>query len=588
LTLVAPEERQVPLHPCGEGYHAAIVEEVFPGARYFYLLDGKLQRPDPASRFQPETVHGPSEVVDSAFDWTDREWFGLPLRDYIFYELHVGTLTSEGTFEAIIPHLPELVDLGITAVELMPVAQFPGHRNWGYDGVYPFATQDSYGGPAGLKTLVNACHAHQLAVVLDVVYNHLGPEGNYLRDFGPYFTQRYQTPWGEALNFDGEYSDEVRRFFIENALQWQREFHIDALRLDAVHAIRDFSATPFLQQLARATRDQAERSNRRFHLIAESDLNNPRLIRPEILGGLGLDAQWADDFHHALHVLLTGERDGYYRDFGGTGQLAKIFRQGYAYTGNYSPFRRCSHGSPPDQTSAKQFVVYAQNHDQIGNRLLGERLSQLATFEQLKLAAGTTLLSPFLPLIFMGEEYGEIAPFQYIVSHSDAELLEAVRRGRQQEFAAFEWQQEMPDPGAAATFEQCRLNPAVCLDGGNQATLKEFYKELIRLRKTVPTITCADKCNLTALPFEAQEALAVFYECRPATVCLLLNFSEQPVKLTLDLGHRTWTKLLDSTEPHWAGPGSSIPEQITSRGRTSVQLNPTAVALIQTLAEPVI
>jgi maltooligosyltrehalose trehalohydrolase len=581
VEVVEPGQRIEPLRAGRGGYHSAILEGIFPGTRYFLRLDGKLQRPDPASRLQPETVHGPSEVADPEFNWTDQGWFGLPLRDYVLYEVHVGAATSEGTFEALIPRLSDLRDLGVTALELMPVAQFPGGRNWGYDGVYPFAVQNSYGGPEGLKRLVDACHQHGLALVLDVVYNHMGPEGNYLRDFGPYFTERYRTPWGESLNFDGEESNEVRRFFIENALQWQREFHIDALRLDAVHAIRDFSAVPFLQQLARATAEQAERLNRRFYLIAESDLNDPRLIRPESLGGCGLAAQWSDDFHHVLHVLLTGEHGGYYSDFDGTGQLAKVFEQGYVYTGGYSRFRKCNHGSPPDQTSARQFVVYSQNHDQIGNRLLGERLSGLVGFEKLKLAAGAVLLSPFLPLLFMGEEYGETVPFQYFVSHGDPTLLEAVRQGRRREFAAFKWDHEMPDPGAAATFEQCRLNWEAFQDGGQPALLREFYKELLRLRREVPAIAEAEKSDIDARPYSTQKALLISYGSAGGGVEALFNFSDESVRLSLDLSAGEWSSLLDSAEPRWGGSGSTVPQKIHSSGRASLQLSPHSFVVLQ-------
>lgn len=394
LHLVHPVEALHPLTKTDRGYHIGLVQGVEPGAGYFFRLDGKTDYPDPASRYQPDGVHGASEVMDVTFGWEDATWFGLPLGEYIIYELHVGTFTPEGTFEAIIPHLAELKHLGITAIELMPVAQFPGSRNWGYDGVGLFAVQNSYGGPIGLKKLINACHAYGLAVVLDVVYNHLGPEGNYLRAFGPYFSEEYRTFWGPALNFDGPDSDEVRRFFLENALQWQRDFHIDALRLDAVHAIRDASAIPFLQELAAVTNGETEKLNRRFYLIAESDLNNPRIILPEISGGFGLDAQWSDDFHHCLHVLLTGEQSGYYADFGGLSSLAKFFREGYTYTGEYSQTRRRRHGMRAPLNSAKQFVVFAQNHDQIGNRMLGERLTHLTSFEDLKLVAACVMLSP--------------------------------------------------------------------------------------------------------------------------------------------------------------------------------------------------
>lgn len=410
VRLLTPRPRVATLDRGGQGYHHGVLEGVERGSLYVYRLDGGPERADPASRSQPQGVHGPSEVVDPQFPWEDVSWVGPRLQDYILYELHVGTFTREGTFDAIIPHLTDLRELGVTAIELMPVAQFPGTRNWGYDGVFPFAVQDSYGGPAGLKRLVNACHREGLAVVLDVVYNHLGPEGNTLGDFGPYFSERYRSPWGPALNFDGPGSDEVRRFFIENALAWITDYHVDALRLDALHAILDLSAYPFLAELAAAVRERAARLHRRVYLIAESDLNDPKLVRPPEVGGYGLDAQWNDDFHHALHALLTGERTGYYEDFGTVAHLARAFTEGYVYTGQYSVYRRRRHGVPARALPAHAFAVFAQNHDQVGNRMRGERLSALVPFEALKLAAAVVLLSPYLPLLFMGEEYGETAP----------------------------------------------------------------------------------------------------------------------------------------------------------------------------------
>jgi malto-oligosyltrehalose trehalohydrolase len=373
--LISPIDRLMPLQRDERGYHSGVVDDVPCGADYLFRLDDDHERPDPASRWQPGGVHGPSRVVDPWFEWMDSGWPGLPLKDYIIYELHVGTFDQAGTFDGVIAHLAELKELGITAIELMPVAQFPGTRNWGYDGVYPFAVQDSYGGPAGLKRLVNAAHREGLAVVLDVVYNHLGPEGNYLGQFAPYFTDRYRTPWGAALNFDGPESDEVRRYFTENALYWIAEFHMDALRLDAVHAIRDFSAVPFLEELAEACHREAEARHRHIHVIAESDLNMARHILPRDLGGYGMDAQWSDDFHHCLHVLLTGERAGYYGDYGEVDQMAKVWREGYAFTGEPSRYRRRRHGSSPRRNPVKQFVVCGQNHDQIGNRRLGDRWS---------------------------------------------------------------------------------------------------------------------------------------------------------------------------------------------------------------------
>jgi maltooligosyltrehalose trehalohydrolase len=405
LRLVQPEELVVSMEQDARGFFDVTVPDVRAGARYLFRLDGDLERPDPASRSQPEGVHGPSEVVDpTAFDWTDGAWFGHALADYVIYELHVGTFTDEGTFDAIIPHLDGLRDLGVTMIELMPVAQFPGARNWGYDGVALFAVQDSYGGPDGLRRLVDACHARGLGVILDVVYNHLGPEGNYLRDFGPYFTDHYSTPWGDAVNFDRAGSDQVRAFFVENALHWLDEYHVDAFRLDAVHAIFDQSATHFLEEYTTAVHEYAERAGRRVAVIAESDLNDARLIRSREAGGYGMDAQWTDDFHHALHALLTGERDGYYRDYGSAAHLARAMSRGFVLTGQYSEYRDRRHGASHGLADGRRFVVCSQNHDQVGNRALGDRLSTNLDLAQLKLAAGAILLTPFTPMLFMGEE----------------------------------------------------------------------------------------------------------------------------------------------------------------------------------------
>lgn len=581
VRLLSPGERVVPLRRVERGYHQAHVEGVCPGANYVYRLDGGVERSDPASRFQPNGVHGPSQIVNPQFPWGDGAWFGIPLRDYILYELHVGTFTTEGTFDAIIPQLPMLKDLGITAIELMPVAQFPGSRNWGYDGVFPYAVQNSYGGPTGLKRLVDACHQAELAVVLDVVYNHLGPEGNYLEEFGPYFTEHYRTPWGAAINFDGECSDEVRRFFLQNALAWQTEFHIDALRLDAIHAIKDNSAFPFLQELAQVTQRRAESLNRRFYLIAESDLNDARVISPQALGGFGLDAQWNDDFHHCLHVLLTGESSGYYADFKGVDLFGKVFQHGFAYTGQYSRFRKRRHGNLPRSSSAKQFVVCSQNHDQIGNRLKGERLSALASYEGLKLAAATVLLSPFIPLLFMGEEYGESAPFQYVVSHTSPELVEAVCQGRSKEFSGFDWQGAVPDPAAEATFQRCILNRERCGTEDPHRTLYGFYRELIRLRKQSNAIGQADLNSLQVQAYKREAVLRILYEAASESFCLVICFSAQPVSMVLDFPKGSWSKILASSAAVWGGPGSSVPDRFKSAGRLELQLQPTSVVAFQ-------
>ena len=560
------------------GYYECTVQGVSPGSRYFYRLNQSTERPDPASCFQPEGVHGPSEVVDRQFPWEDHAWHGLPLSGYVIYELHVGTFTSQGTLDAIIPHLDVPCDLGVTAVELMPLAQFPGGRNWGYDGAYPFAVQNSYGGPQALKRLVNACHQRRLAVILDVVYNHLGPEGNYIGEFGPYFTNRYHTPWGRAMNFDGPESDHARNFFIQNALYWITEFHIDALRLDAVHAILDHSPRPFLEELALTIKNQAERLNRRIHLIPESAANDARLIRARELGGYGLDAQWSDDFHHSLRVLLTGERTGYYEDFGDLRHLVKAFREGFVYSGEYSPFRRRRHGSSSRDLPADRFVVYSQNHDQIGNRMKGERLSQLVSFEALKLAAATVILSPFIPLLFMGEEHGETAPFQYFISHIDPELVEAVRLGRRAEFSNFAAGHDVPDPQDEATFYRCKINHSL-RGQGRHRVLFEFYKELLRLRRDLPALSVLSKENLEVGSFERKKVLWLRRWSGGDEASLLLSFSPIPAAVKISLPDGAWRKELDSAQERWQGPGSTVPAEVTGDRDIELLLAPHAAVL---------
>jgi maltooligosyltrehalose trehalohydrolase len=577
--LVFPQDRLIPLSEDRRGYHRAECDGLEPGTRYFYRLQAATERPDPASRFQPEGVHGPSELVDSRFDWQDRCWQGLPLDCYVLYELHVGTYTAQGTFEAVIEHLDDLQALGITALELMPAAQFPGSRNWGYDGVYPFAVQNSYGGPTGFKHLVNACHQKGLAVVLDVVYNHLGPEGNYFADFGPYFAQHYHTPWGAPLNFDGPESDEVRRYFIENALYWVSEFHIDALRLDAVHAILDFSARPFLQELTETVQAKAEQLDRRVYLIAESALNDTRLIQPRELGGFGFDAQWSDDFHHALHTRLTSEKTGYYMDFGRFDQLKKAFREGFVYSGQYSAFRRRRHGNSSRHIPADRFVVCAQNHDQVGNRLKGERLSALVPFEALKLSAGLVLLSPFIPLLFMGEEYGETAPFPYFVSHSDQSLIEAVRQGRRREFAAFHWTEEPPDPQDEATFMSAKLDHSLRTRRTRHRILFEFYRELLRLRREQPALAHLSKEHVEVDASAHRQILVVHRWTEADEAVVVSHLGDQPAAVPAPMPVGRWIKLLDSAEARWEGPASRVPAELISDGEVTLELAPYALLL---------
>lgn len=570
--------RIVPMQETERGYHEAKVAGVKPGDLYLYQLKPQTERADPASRFQPDGVHGPSQVVDGKFRWDDKGWSGLPLKDYIIYELHVGTFTPTGSFAAVIAYLEYLIQLGVTAIELMPVAQFPGGRNWGYDGVFPFAVQNSYGGPPGLKQLVNVCHQRGLAVILDVVYNHLGPEGNYLADFGPYFTDRYQTPWGPALNFDGPFSDEVRTYFIQNALYWLTEFHIDALRVDAVHAILDRAPTTFLEDLSSQVHCTAERLKRQMFLIAESADNDARLIRPREQGGYGLDAQWNDDFHHCLRALLTGERSGYYEDYGGFAQFVKAYRDGFAYSGEYSRFRRRRHGNSSSDIPAERFVVFAQNHDQVGNRMLGDRLSQAVAFEDLKLAAGLVILSPFIPMLFMGEEYGEKSPFPYFVSHSDTGLIEAVRRGRESEFSGFQWQGEVPNPQEGKNFLRAKLDHEL-RNAGEHMVLLKYYRQLIALRKTIPTLGTAEKSELDVIGFESDRVLAVHRWRADDRTLLMANLGEAAATVTVSLLRGHWRKIVDSADQTWRGAGSLSPQEFDTVGENGFTLAAKSCAL---------
>ncbi|MCF8107051.1 MAG: malto-oligosyltrehalose trehalohydrolase [Desulfohalobiaceae bacterium] len=557
-------QRTVPMERLEEGYYQVTCPDTPPETRYSYLLPGGQQRPDPASRFQPGDVHGPSEVVDQGrYPWRDSAWRMFPKEEIIAYELHTGTFTPEGTFEAVIPRLDALQELGVNTLNLMPVAQFPGSRNWGYDGVLLYAVQNTYGGPQGLKQLVDACHCRDMAVILDVVYNHLGPEGNYLAQFGPYFTETYQTPWGEALNFDGAHSDQVRNFFIENALYWLREFHVDGLRLDAVHAILDMSAKPFLQELAEKVDYFRKQHKRQAYLIPESDLNDTRLIRSRESGGFGHDAQWNDDFHHALHALLTGENHGYYQDFGRPAHLTKSLQQGYAYTWDYSPYRRRHHGNYSMDIPGDRFVAFSQNHDQVGNRMLGDRLSSLVSFEALKLAAASVLLSPFLPLLFMGEEYGEEAPFLYFVSHSDPDLIQAVREGRKKEFAVFDWPGDPPDPQSEATFQRCILNWEQRSQGDHKRLL-DFYRELIRLRRELPALAHPDRGSRKAWSDDRKKLVFLQRNNQGGQVLCLYSFGAMEQRVELDPGPGEWSRVLDSAGSAWGGPGSFLPERVAS------------------------
>ncbi|MBF2026077.1 MAG: malto-oligosyltrehalose trehalohydrolase [Oscillatoriales cyanobacterium C42_A2020_001] len=578
IQIVSPEPQTIALKPQENGYWHAIAQDVYPNACYRYRLNEEETHPDPASRFQPDGVHGASQVIDLQFQWTDQAWKGQPLESLILYELHVGTFTAEGTFAAIIPRLKELKETGINAIEIMPIAQFPGdqnaasevaYRNWGYDGVYPFAVQNSYGTPQDLMQLVDACHQHGISVVLDVVYNHFGSEGNYMNHFAPYFTETYQTPWGSAMNFDDAYSQEVRSYFINNALYWLRDFHIDALRLDAVQAIYDLGAKHFLQELTEAVDSLSQATGKKHYLIAESDLNNPILIRPIEAYGYGLDAQWSDDFHHALHVLITGDQQGYYQDFGRCADLAKAYEDTFVYDWKYAPHRHRFHGASCRDRSPTQFVVCIQNHDQIGNQMLGERLLPRTSFEHVKLAAGAVLLSPNIPLLFMGEEYGETAPFTYFVSHSDPELIQAVRQGRRKEFEAFHYEGEPPDPEAVETFLKCKLNWQLRQQGQHQ-TLLNWYRTLIQLRQTHPALLQRDRDFIRAWSDEEKRVLVLHRWCETSELVCVMNFNSISVSLTLPM-QEDIQKILDSSDQAWTGPGSKSPTTLSPEQALNIQ-----------------
>jgi len=527
------------------GWFTVDCAEASPGDRYGFALDGAEPLPDPRSPSQPEGVHGLSQVVDhAAFQWTDHAWRGAPLSAAVLYELHIGTFTPEGTFDAAIPHLRELVELGVTAVELMPVAEFPGTRGWGYDGVDLYAPHHAYGGPDGLKRLVDACHAHGLAVVMDAVYNHLGPDGNHLARYGPYFTEKYRTPWGAALNFDDAGCDEVRRFVVDNALMWLRDYHCDGLRLDAVHAILDTSAVHLLEQVAVEVEALQAELGRTLWVIAESDLNDPRLVRSREAGGHGLDAQWSDDLHHALHAALTGERSGYYADFGGLTSVAKALNDVFVNDGRYSPYRRRHHGRPAGELPANRFLGYLQNHDQVGNRAAGERSAALMSEARLRIGAALVLTAPFVPMLFMGEEWGASTPFQYFTDHQDATLARAVSEGRRGEFAAFGWRAEdVPDPQDPRTFERSVLDRSE-RDRPPHRDLLEWHRRLIALRRSHPALGDPRRDRVHAVADDGAGWLLL----RRGTVLVACNIADGTRRVPVGAGTARRRSLLASHE----------------------------------------
>jgi len=482
LRLIECRHRDVPMdrEPDGTFTAASITR---PGDRYFYIVDQNQPVPDPVSRFLPEGVHGPTLIVDAAaFQWTDAVWRGVELADYVIYELHVGTFTRQGTFDGAIEKLEYLKSLGITVIEIMPVAAFPGKRNWGYDGVSLYAVQESYGGPDGLKRLVDAAHQLGLGVMLDVVYNHLGNEGNYLRLFGPYFSDHHHTPWGDAINYDAEGSAGVRKYFVENALYWISEYHLDGLRLDAVQNIYDDSPKHILAEIQEQVQALAKEEGRTVCMIAETDENDSRYVRSASKSGYGLDAVWSDDFHHVVHTLLTQEDEGYYQDFGKVEQLTRALSEGAVFQGEYFNFWKANRGTSMKDVPLPRNVFCIQNHEQVGNRALGDRLSTLVPRGACKLAAALLLLAPETPLLFMGEEYGETAPFQFFTDYGDPVLQNAVREGRRNEFKDFvAFGEEVPDPQNPQTFERSKLSWKL------NSEMLDWYRQLLELRKQFVT-----------------------------------------------------------------------------------------------------
>jgi maltooligosyltrehalose trehalohydrolase len=495
----------------------------------------------------------------------------------VLYELHVGTFTPKGTFAAIIPRLDDLVVTGINAIELMPVSQVPGNRNWGYDGVYPYSVHNAYGTPEDLKRLVEECHLRGIAVFLDMVYNHMGPEGNYIGQYGPYFTNQYCTPWGDALNFDGAWSDGVREFFANNAAFWATQYHLDGLRLDAIHTVYDTGAVHFWEYTYDTLKHVREQTGRTFYLIAESDLNSPRVIQSPEIGGFGFRAQWLDDFHHALYVLLNERGRRRYEDFGALEHLAKAIKEGYVHSGDYVKFRKKKFGRSSAGINGDHFVVFTHNHDQVGNHPRGQRWAGMMDFERLKLGAAVMLLSPYVPMLFMGEEYGEDNPFYYFVSHSDPELVEAVRKGRKEEFAGFNSDFETPDPQSEETFNGSKLDWEKRKQG-KHAVLLNWYQTLIRLRREEKALQNVDK-NTVDTRIEQEKVLVMRRRNGQRTLICFFNFADEEVTGSTPGGAERMEKILDSGESQWREPK---PQNTPSRARTNgrqLTLAPTSVAV---------
>jgi maltooligosyltrehalose trehalohydrolase len=580
LHVVHPFDKEFVMAKDEEGYFSVDADAKAKELRYFFKPNNEKDFPDPASQFQPEGVHGPSQTIDhSSYQWKDDNWKGTSMKEWIIYELHVGTFTEQGTFEAVIDRLHDLIDVGINAVEIMPVTQFPGNRNWGYDGVFPYAVQNSYGGPDGLKKLVDACHQKGIAVVLDVVYNHLGPEGNYFSQFGPYFNSKYHTPWGDAINFDDAWSDGVRDFFSDNIIYWFENFHIDAVRCDAIHAIFDNGAVHFWQLAHQKVKALEEKTGRQFHLIAESDLNDPKVVKLPQEGGYGFDAQWLDDFHHALYILINPSDKQRYCDFGSMQQLAKAYNDGFVHSGEWVKFRKKKYGASSAGIAGDKFVIFTQNHDQIGNRPDGKRLNMLIDFERMKLAAAAILLVPYIPMLFMGEEYADESPFFYFVSHSDHALIKAVQEGRKKEFEDFGFGDDVPDPQDENTFHQSKLQWQT-RNKEHHRVILNWYKELIRLRKTLSPLKEFEKNNVHAEVID-EKGLVLSRQNNETGegVTCLFNFSDNEISYSAE--KNLSSKLLDSKDEQWKhhkSLGNNNHENNAEKGN-AIRLQPASVVV---------
>jgi maltooligosyltrehalose trehalohydrolase len=550
----------------GNGYWKSEMQPVDAGCEYFYELEEKAVFPDPASHFQPKGVFGPSAVVDhDRFVWQDSNYRGLELRDLAFYELHVGTYTSKGTFKAAIDKLDSLRDLGVNALELMPIAQFPGIRNWGYDTVFPFAVQNSYGIPDDLKALVNECHLRDMAVFIDTIYNHSGPEGSCLNKYAPYFVERSGGRWGPVINLDGECSEGVRNYFLQNTLHWFTNYHIDGLRLDAVLSMPDTTKPHFLQELTALTEEYSKTTDTKRWLIAESGYNQPIVLKPRVEDGYGFDGQWLDDFQHAVQAALTGEREGYYKNYGTLTHLKETLIHGYVHVGGGfagTTFHRRKKDQLFFWIPSWRLVVFAQNHDQVGNRMLSERLTALAGLEAAKLAAGIVILSPYTPMLFMGEEFGETAPFNFFVDYADKNLAVATREGRKKEFSSFHWKGESPDPSDPETFEASKINWNLMEKTENQKILA-YYKALLRIRSELALTSFGDRQKMLVQTSGRQKVLFFSRQLGDKTCVVVANFSKDAKVCLWEFEGSDYRKILDSSDTAWNGGGASLPNSVS-------------------------